>query len=410
MQTNIKCLLALCAISVLAVSSCVKEEYDLNTLVQTGTWKPEIAMPLVHSKLSVEDILAPAENDQDELGVDPDGLMLLIYKDTLFSAWAQTFILGLLPGGSLTGAAIGGPYSVFLPIDSLDMNLGVYNKVLGGSFYFENCTVRVIVTSTLGVPVDMALVVLDAYSPINGTMPIALWGNTAPPNIALDNPSSPSYPTVWGDTAVTVYTFDENNSNIKDFIQINPKYIFYSVQADVNPLGLTDPTLFVLDTSEFSVELEVELPLYGTANVVSLGDTIPFELGLNDPSGSELVVTEAIFMVNTYNDFPVDAEMQLLFMDSNQVVIDSLFRNGQSFILRGASVGPAPALRTSTPRHTVTQVFVNQARLDNLGRAQEMIVRGRLTTSNGGFDIVKIYQDYAIEVKLGVKAKLQIGE
>ena len=339
MQTNIKCLLALCAISVLAVSSCVKEEYDLNTLVQTGTWQPEIAMPLIHSKLSVEDIMTPAENDQDELGVDPDGLMLLIYKDTLFSAWAQTFIPGLLPGGSLTGAAIGGPYSVFLPIDSLDMNLGIYNKVVGGSFYFENPTVRVIVTSTLGVPVDMALVVLDAYSPINGSMPIELGGNTAPPNIALDNPSSPSYPTVPGDTAVTVYTFDENNSNIKDFIQINPKYIFYSVQADVNPLGLTDPTFFVLDTSKFSVEVEVELPLYGTANVVSLGDTIPFVLDLNDPSGSDLVVTEAIFMVNTYNDFPVDVEMQLLFMDSSQVVIDSLFSNGLSFILRGAAVG-----------------------------------------------------------------------
>ena len=206
-----------------------------------------------------------------------------------------------------------------------------------------------------------------------------------------------------------MYTFDETNSNIKDFIQINPKYIFYSVQADVNP-GSTVPTFFVLDTSEFSVELEVELPLYGTANVVSLGDTIPFELGLNDPSGSELVVTEAIFMVNTYNDFPVDAEMQLLFMDSNQVVIDSLFHNGQSLILKGASVGPAPALRTSTPTHAVTEVFVDRARLDNLGRAREMIVRGSLTTSNEGLDLVKVYQDYEIEVKLGVKAKLQIGE
>jgi hypothetical protein len=207
-----------------------------------------------------------------------------------------------------------------------------------------------------------------------------------------------------------VYTFDKTNSNIKDFLQINPKYIFYSVQADVNPLGLTDPTFFVLDTSKFSVEVEVELPLYGTANVVSLGDTIPFVLDLNDPSGSDLVVTEAIFMVNTYNDFPVDVEMQLLFMDSSQVVIDSLFSNGLSFILRGAAVGPAPALRTSTPTHTVTEVFVDRARLDNLGRARAMIVRGRLTTNNGGFDLVKVYQDYEIEVKLGIKAKLQIGE
>ena len=392
------------------MSSCVKEEYDLNTLVQTGTWQPEIAVPLVHSRLSVEDILAPAENDQDELGVDSDGLIYLVYRDTLLSSWAQTFMPGLSPGGSLTGAAIGGPYSVFLPIDSLDMNLGVYNKVVGGSFYFENPIVNIIVTSTLGVPIDMALVVLDAYSPSNGTMSIELWGNTAPPNIVLDNPSPPAYSTVWGEAAVTVYTFDNNNSNIKDVLQINPKYIFYSVQADVNPLGLTDPAFFVVDTSKFSVEVEVQLPLYGTANVVSMGDTIPFVLDLNDPSGSELVVTEAIFMVNTYNDFPLDVEMQLLFMDSSQVVIDSLFTNGQSFVLKGAPIGPAPALRTSTPSHTVTEVFVDRERLNNLGKAKEMIIRGRLTTNNDGFDLVKVYQDYEIELKLGVKAKLQNGE
>jgi hypothetical protein len=288
------------------------------------------------------------------------------------------------------------------------MNLGVYNKVFGGSFYFENPTVSIIVTSTLGIPVNMELEVLDAYSPINGNMKIELWGNPAP--IVLDNPSPPAYATAWGDTAVTVYSFDENNSNIKDVLQINPKYLFYSVKADVNPLGSADPTFFVLDTSEFSVEVEVQLPLYGTANVVSMGDTMPFVLDLNDPSGSELVVTEAIFMVNTYNDFPLDAEMQLLFMDSNQVVIDSLFTNGETFVLRGAPVGPAPALRTSSSTHTVTEVFVDRARLDNLGRAREMIVRGRLTTNNGGFDLVKVYQDYEIEVKLGVKAKLQIGE
>ena len=64
------------------------------TLVQTGAWKPEIAMPLIHSKLTMEDLLAPAENDKDNLGEDADGLMVLIYRDTLFSAWAYSFLKG----------------------------------------------------------------------------------------------------------------------------------------------------------------------------------------------------------------------------------------------------------------------------------------------------------------------------
>jgi len=413
-KKKIKYILGACAIMVLIISSCVKEEYDMSTMVQTGAWKPEIAMPLVHSIMSVEDLLAPAENDKDDLSEEPDGLMLLVYRDTLFSAWAINHITGFNLGDPpLIGSAVGGPYSVILPTNALDINLEVYNKVVGGSFYFEDPRVNVIVTNSMGVPVDMAMTVLEAWSPVTGsTIPIELWGISIPPatSIPLDNPSSPGYPTVQGDTVVTVYSFTDANSNVKNFLQIGPKYIYYAVQATINPLGDTTSSFFVLDTSEFSVEVEVELPLWGTANFVTMGDTLPFMLDLNDPSGSDLVVTEATFMINTYNRFPADVEMQLLFTDTAGVIIDSLFTNGQSMILQAANIGAAPALRTTGPKHTVNEVLVSRARLDNLGKAREMIVRGRVTTNNLGTQLVKVYSDYTVEVKLGVKAKLQIGE
>jgi len=44
------------------LSSCIKEEFDLDKLVVPDEWAPEIAFPLVHSKLSVEDILAHGDN------------------------------------------------------------------------------------------------------------------------------------------------------------------------------------------------------------------------------------------------------------------------------------------------------------------------------------------------------------
>lgn len=381
----------------------------MSTLVQTGEWQPQIALPLLHSNLTVDDILSKAD-DTDELSEDSDGLMRLIYRGTLFSAEAKDYVPGLLPGSSLTGAAIGGPYSQFLPIDSLDMNLELYNKVLGGNFYFDDPIINVIVTNSLGVPVDMTFTVLEAYSPLNGILPIMLWTSTAPPGIALNNPSPPVYPTVPGDTAVTIYSFDKNNSNILDFLQIGPRYIMYSVQATVNPLGLTTPSFFVMDTNMFSVEVEVELPLYGTANFVTLGDTMPFDLSINDPSGSELIVTSATFMVNAYNDFPVEVELQVLFIDSNDVILDSLFTDGQQLFLGAANVGPAPVLHTTSPTHTVTELYIDRARLDKLNNAVQAVVLGRITTSNSGNTMVKIYSDYEIEFKLGVNAKLKFGE
>ncbi|MBL4656499.1 MAG: hypothetical protein JKX73_00750 [Flavobacteriales bacterium] len=410
MKRTIKASGVLALLFVMYFSSCVKEEFDMSTLVQNGNWQPEIAIPLVHAKLSVDDLLSPAENSTDGLSAGPDGLMKLIYRDTLFSALAQNFIPGLAPGSSLSGAAIGGPHSVFVPIDSLNMNLEVYNQVLGGSFYFEDPKIHLIVTSSIGVPVDLSITVIDAWSPVNGILPIELWGNTAPPSIALNNPSSPAYPTVWGDNAVTVYSFDQTNSNVKDFLLISPKYIFYAIQATINPSGLTDPSLFVLDTSRFSIEVEVELPLFGTANYVTLGDTSDFELEINDPSSSDLTMTEATFMVNTYNGFPCDAEIQLIFIDTiTGEKVDSLFPAGQELFLSAAPIGPAPALRVLSEKHKVTEVFVNRAKLDNIAKANKVIVRGQILTNDNGATSIKLYSDYTIEIKLAVKAKLQIG-
>ena len=130
---------------------------------------------------------------------------------------------------------------------------------------------------------------------------------------------------------------------------------------------------------------------------------------LNDPGGSDVFVNEATFVINTFNRFPADVEMQLLFADSTGAIIDSMFTNGQTFIMNGADIGLPPALRTSTPKHKATEVLVERAKLDNLGKAETMIIRGRVNTNNGGATVVKIYDDYTIEVKVGVRAKLQIG-
>jgi len=398
MKANIKYLLGLSALSMLIISACVKEKYDMNTMVQGGVWQPDLAMPLVHSILSVEDILTSAENAEDALGVDSDGLMELIYNDTLFSKKASDFV-------NFFGAPILIDYTgggmVSLNIDTIDLNLEVYNNVLGGAFTFEDPTLSIIVTNSIGIPINMTLSTLEAWSPVNGTLPIELW--TSQPPIALS--PAPNYPTIPGDTAVTIYSFDRNNSNLDAFLQIAPKFIFYSVDGI---MGTTTPN-FITDSSSFSVEVEVKLPLHGTANFVTLGDTVAFSMNLNDPDGSDVVVNEATFVINTYNRFPADVEMQLLFADSTGAIIDSVFTNGQVFIINGAAVGPAPSLRTSQPRHKATEVLIGRAKLDNLSKANKMIIRGRVTTNNGGATVVKVYQDYTIEVKLAVRAKLQIG-
>jgi hypothetical protein len=165
---------------------------------------------------------------------------------------------------------------------------------------------------------------------------------------------------------------------------------------------------FITDSSKFSVEVLLELPLHGYASFLSLGDTLPFSLGINYPSGSEVYAESATFVVNAYNGFPIDAALQLYFVDSSGVILDSLFYSGEQSVFEAGSVGPAPALRVTSTRHTVTEVYVDRARLDKLGAATEIIIRGTLTSANNPA-LVKIYSDYTLELKLAVRAELFIG-
>jgi len=47
--------------------------------------------------------------------------------------------------------------------------------------------------------------------------------------------------------------------------------------------------------------------------------------------------------------------------------------------------------------------------MDNLLKAEKLIILANLSTTNNGVDKVKIYSDYEIDVKLGVQAKGKIS-
>jgi len=395
--------LSLILVIVCAVSSCIKDEYDLDKMT-AANYSPEIAMPLVHSVFSVAEILSMSAdqgaNDSENLEVDPDGLMKLMYNDTLFSKKASEFITFPPMTPLITG--YGGSDTLQLLVDSIDLNLEVYNKLIGGQFYFENPIIHITVTNSIGMPINLTFTTFQTWSPINGTTIVELF--STPPPIALT--PSPAFPLIPGDVSVTSYTYDKTNSNIQNFLLTAPKYLYYAIQGITN-MPATIPN-FITDSSNFSVEALLELPLHGYASFLSLGDTLPFSLGINYPSGSEVYAESATFVVNAYNGFPIDAALQLSFVDSSGVILDSLFYSGEQSVFEAGSVGPAPALRVTSTRHTVTEVYVDRARLDKLGAATEIIIRGTLTSANNPA-LVKIYSDYTLELKLAVRAELFIG-
>ncbi|HQH18743.1 MAG TPA: hypothetical protein PKZ43_04250, partial [Bacteroidales bacterium] len=69
----------------------------------------------------------------------------------------------------------------------------------------------------------------------------------------------------------------------------------------------------------------------------------------------------------------------------------------------------APSYKVITPTEKHLSIQINQQKMDNLLKAEKLIILANLSTTNNGVDKVKIYSDYEIDVKLGVQAKGKIS-
>src|SRR3954471_1592093 len=72
------------------VSSCIKDNFEFDKLAQTE-WNPSLAAPLVHSSLSVQDILT--KNDKSGvISVDSNHFCSIVYEGNLFSILASDLV------------------------------------------------------------------------------------------------------------------------------------------------------------------------------------------------------------------------------------------------------------------------------------------------------------------------------
>jgi len=398
-------------VTITLIQSCVKEVYELNEI----EWNPNIAVPLVHSTLTIADILEhvdSASDIHDHLVEDGTGFLTLIYKNTLFSAKASDLLdtfLVLPPGTTISDISLG--FSDTLPIDSIDLNLELFNKAAGGSFYFHEPEINIYITNSFGVPLAIRFPTLLARSFVNTPpkVPIKIKGDTAPDITFAPLPSTappPLYPPPPGPgVETTTYSFNKGNSNIQEVLEISPKYIYYGVIANLN-----NPPIFpnfVSDASEFSVEVEVVLPLYGNASDFMLVDTLDFELGLSTDTFQAVEYAE--FKLNVDNGLPVDINIQLDFIDSSDPskILESLLDINSEVFLSAKVVNEVVTQSTLK----TTTIPVDRPKLEKIGRADKVIIKAKLATANvvtpGNPPFVKFYSDYALDLKLGVRVQFK---
>ncbi len=264
------------------------------------------------------------------------------------------------------------------------------NSIGSGSFTLVDPSVKISISNSYGVPIGANIAQLDGYNPGVTTYPITGSPNPLPIN-------SPAFNQI-GQTLTTSFTLDKTNSNIVPVVNNTPKFLIYKVNSLSNPSGPTH-TNFVIDSSRFKVDMEIDLPLWGTAKDFVLMDTIPFTM---DPKISDDVESALLRTYNS-NGFPIDINMQIYFVDTLYTKLDSLVIPNQ-LIIKSGNVN-ASGIVTS-PTEKIYDAVVTKARLQKMKTTKYMLIKAMASTTYGGAN-VKIYSNYRLDVKMGLQVQIK---
>jgi len=270
--------------------------------------------------------------------------------------------------------------------------LDIFKNSWYGFFQLEEPKLKFNVNNSFGLPLNIEFDYFIASNPLTPST-VNLSG--------LPNPFPINQPLAMGQEVQTQLLLDHTNSNVSNVILISPHHLNYLITGHANPGGVYAQN-FMQDTSKFTVDIEVELPLYGRAWDFNIIDTIDYRFDMIKEA------EYAKFKIHILNGFPIDARLQIYFADDNYVYKDSLFTTTQELIL-SAPIGPAPAYRVTTPRYKYTEALVNVNKLKNITDARHIIIKAALSTTNNGQDIMKIYSDYEIDVRLAIEAQLNVN-
>ncbi len=209
-----------------------------------------------------------------------------------------------------------------------------------------------------------------------------------------------------GQIKETNITIDSCNSSVSDIIKPVPKWVAYDADIVSNPNGSSNN--FMTDDSRAKIEALVELPLFGYAYNWTLDDTLDFNFDEENVKEVKKVILRAVIE----NHYPVNAEMQLYLMDENfntldSLIQDSLIQNKEDYVIKSGKVQGTKVVSATT---TLLDIPFSQKRVPHLLNAEYLRIKGRAASEKADPENkkVKIFEDYYMDLQLGVKVNGKI--
>ncbi|MBL7775957.1 MAG: hypothetical protein JNK89_08130 [Saprospiraceae bacterium] len=215
-----------------------------------------------------------------------------------------------------------------------------------------------------------------------------------------------AYPSLLaGEVGQTKYTYlvlDSDNSNIVEIFNSQPTQLIYEVAGISNAKKDSSIVGFLTDKSTIALRMSVELVLEGSAQDFGAEQTLDLSFGnYSDLDTSNIESVE--FKLVTENETPIGSALQLYFLDSADVALDSLFLGPPQAIMQAAPIDANGNAVGS--KRTETFVPMDITRFDRVRQSEKILLKTFFTTAEGGLVPVKLLATQNATVKLGLKVK-----
>ena len=267
----------------------------------------------------------------------------------------------------------------------------LFDQFISGEINFGDINIDLAITNGLGASGTVLINSLGGTNTETGETVFlncpSVVGVPININRALNNPFIPGYTTIALTSA---------NSNVNELVEIFPDKLFYDVEMQVNPNGNEfNYQDFVIPSSIIDIDLNLSMPLEFMATDLTLQSEFP--VTLDAESGTEGIgnIDLTLFADNT---FPLEANINIVFMDDLGTPLDSLNFSGYNI--------QAGVLSDDCRVHDATQTEIHQL-ID--GELKDAILLATKAVATVTFntasipscsDIVKIYSDYKMAIQL----------
>ncbi len=275
-----------------------------------------------------------------------------------------------------------------IPIDLFD------DRFLNGTIQLAEPKISARAENAFGLPVRIQIDILDAIRPNGETVIIDAS--------AIDQQDI-NYPSVndIGTSEMTEIFLDHTNSNLATVFNEEVTAVEYDLTAVINADNDSTITSFLTDSSFFKIQVFVEVPVIGSAKNFSTEGTygVSFADELEDIES----IKEGEIKLIVDNGIPLEATVQVNFLDQNGEVLDSLFQE-QRIIAAGAPIDATGFTRGT--QETINFIPITANQIDAIERTEAIQVKALFNTSGSLKQPVHIIDTQELRVRMGLRFTL----